>query len=166
MRCSRNCKPSSAWPTKPTSSSPAIRSKSTSASTPSSAITFPIFPSRAVPACSSKSVQERFFNVRFRSLDRDLADILGTALVPRRFRTAARDACSSAELLPVRPDRCFHCSTHVLWLTLFLEAEHIDVSAEPCFSQARPENLVWRWCHPSLLPSHTTRFPLPRLKPP
>src|ERR1700730_9914447 len=32
MPCSRNSKPSSAWPMKPTNSSPAIRSKSTSAS--------------------------------------------------------------------------------------------------------------------------------------
>ncbi len=50
-----------------------------------------------------------------------------------------------------------HCSTHVLWLALFPEAEHIDVYGEPCFRQGGSEISVSRACQPCLLPSKRTK---------
>src|SRR5258708_20175756 len=106
---------------KPTNSSPAIKSKSTSASSP-------LF---------HASVHNFF----------DFAAVLNR-----------HSSCLLRENLTCPCGQVFlaKCSTHVLWLALSPEVEHIDVSGEPRLGQAHCQNLSSRLSHPFLLRPTTT----------
>src|SRR6266851_6948468 len=114
---------------RPTSLSPATRSKSTSASS------LHFLGKHRNPVRHWKNFQRSFRGIHQHHR-------CGKEGMPPWQRRVTRGRVQHpffylcAHSKPVRSDRCFHCSTHVLWLAAYREAEHINVRGEPCFDRA------------------------------
>src|SRR5713226_8515293 len=109
---------------KPTSLSPATRSKSTSASS----LRFP--GKHRNPVGHLKNFRRSFRGAHPHHRRGNERCLRGSGAL-RLVRVQHPFFCLCAHSRPVRSDRCFHCSTHVLWLAAYCEAEHINVRGEP-----------------------------------